>query len=202
MIVRWICRQETGPKPSTIRRGVKGILPAAALMASLLVAREAAFAHGVPQVIPLVPPASNSTQLGFVRVVNRSEDAGTVSIEAIDDSGERFGPISLSLGAKETAHFNSTDLEQGNASKGLTGGVGDGEGNWRLELSSDLDFEALSYIQTGNGFLTSMHDLVAEESGRRHRVPMFNPASNLQQQSRLRLINPGTKGCRCHDFRT
>ena len=193
MMMRSICRDDTDSKPSTIRRGVRGTLPAIALVALLPVACEDAFAHGTPQVIPLVPPASNSTQVGFVRVVNRSESSGSVSIEAIDDTGERFGPITLSLGAKESANFSSTDLEQGNSSKGLSGGVGDGEGNWRLELSSDLDFEALAYIQTGNGFLTSMHDIVAEESSGRYRVPMFNPESDTQQTSRLRLINPGTR---------
>ena len=163
-----------------------------AILAFFLVPCPAALAHGTPQVIPLVPPASNITQQGFVRIVNRSNRAGTISIHAIDDSGDRVGPVSLFLGAKATRHFNSTDLERGNAAKGLSSGVGDGEGNWRLELSSGLDFEALAYIRTGNGFVTSMHDTVVEEPRGSYRVPFFNPGSNLQQQSRLRLINSGS----------
>ena len=194
MMMRSTCPDDTGTRLSTIRRGVMGTLSATALAALLLAACGDALAHVTPQVIPLVPPASNSTQVGFIRVVNRSDSSGSVSIEAIDDTGERFDAITLSLGAKESVNFSSTDLEQGNSSKGLSGGVGDGEGNWRLELSSDdLDFEALAYIQTGNGFLTSMHDVVAAESRGRYRVPMFNPESDTQQTSRLRLINPGTR---------
>ena len=160
-----------------------------AIAAALVVHAQVAFAHGTLHAIPLVTPASNSVQQGFVRVINRSSRAGTVSIHAIDDSGVRFGPVSLTLDAKATVHFNSTDLEGGNAAKGLSRGVDDGEGNWRLELESALDIEPLSYIRTDNGFVTSMHDLVAEESPGHYRVPFFNPGSNTRQQSRLRLIN-------------
>ena len=87
-------------------------------------------------------------------------------------------------------HFNSDDLEQGSPGKGLSGGTGAGEGDWRLEFTSDLEIEVLSYIRTGDGFLTSMHD-VAPSAGNRHRVAVFNPGSNRNQESLLRLINPG-----------
>ena len=48
----------------------------------------------------------------------------------------------------------------------------------------------LSYIRTEDGFLTAMHD-VAPSAGNRHRVAVFNPGSNRNQESLLRLINPG-----------
>ena len=48
----------------------------------------------------------------------------------------------------------------------------------------------LSYIRTTDGFLTAMHDLVPR-SAKRHRVAVFNPGSNVDQQSALRLVNPG-----------
>ena len=139
--------------------------------------------------IPLFMSASNTQgREGFVRLINRSEQEGTVSIHAIDDTGQRFGPVTLSLGATQTTHFNSGDLERGNPSKGLSGGVGSGEGNWRLELETDLDIEPLAYIRTTDGFLTSMHDVVAGESMRWH-VPIFNPGRNRNQLSLLRVIN-------------
>ena len=97
-------------------------------------------------------------------------------------------------------HFNSDELEQGNAAKGLSGGVGDGEGDWRLELTSELDIEPLAYIRTIDGFLTSMHDVVQAEyvpgdipgvdDSLQHVVRFFNPGSNVNQVSRLRVINP------------
>ena len=83
-----------------------------------------------------------------------------------------------------------TAWENGNAEKGLSDGVGAGEGAWRLQLSSGLDMEVLSYVRTSDGFLTSMHDTVPSAGGR-HRVAFFNPGSNASQVSRLRLVNPG-----------
>ena len=138
--------------------------------------------------LPLFP-ASSAGRQGFARVVNRSDRPGTVRIVAYDDAGERPDPLELSIGAGETAHFNSDDLELGNAGKGLSGSTGAGEGDWRLEMTSDLDIEVLGYIRTDDGFLTSMHDAVAVEDGRR-QVAFFNPGSNDRQVSRLRLVNP------------
>ena len=146
-----------------------------------------------PHTLPLVTEASNTQRVGFVRIINHSDRSGAVSITAIDDSGRSFGPVSLSLDAKEAVHFNSRDLESGNASKGLSGGVGDGTGNWRLEMTTALELESLAYIRTSDGFVTNMHEVAAEteEGSNRYYVPFFNPGRNQNQVSRLRLINPG-----------
>ena len=144
--------------------------------------------------IPLFPPAADAPRRqGFARVINRSESGGEVSIDAYDDEGMHRGPLKLAIGAGETKHFNSGDLEDGNAGKGLTGATGSGEGNWRLELSSPLDLQVLSYIRTSDGFLTSMHDLVARTEAGQHRVAIFNPGKNTAQVSRLRVVNPGAE---------
>jgi len=96
--------------------------------------------------------------------------------------------LTLPIGANEVEHFNSDHLEQGG--RGLPTGIGAGEGHWRLELTSDLDIEVLAYIRTEAGFLTSMPD-VAPSTGNRHHVGVFNPGSNPDQVSRLRLVNAG-----------
>ena len=143
--------------------------------------------------IPLFLSASNSVRQGFARIANRSDWDGEVRITAIDDTGDRFGPITLELGAGRTIHFNSDDLERGNARKGLARGVGAGQGDWRLELRSDLDIEALAYVRTADGFVTTMHDVVqalATADGTGYFVPFFNPGSNTRQVSKLRLVNP------------
>ena len=146
--------------------------------------------------LPLVVADADPVRTGLVRVVNRSDRAGAVAIHAIDDAGRRAGPVSLSLGANAAVTFNSRDLEEGNASKGLSDGVGSGgAGPWRLELRTALDVEALAYVRTAEGFLTSVHEPAAEEEAESmrysYRVPFFNPGSNRTQQSRLRLINLG-----------
>ena len=148
--------------------------------------------------VPLFPPVSDPDgRQGFVRVANRTERAGTVTITAIDDSGATRDPVTLSLGAAQTAHFNSEDLELGNAAKGLVGSVGPGSGNWRLGLTADVEIDALGYVRHPDGFLTSMHDAApapsAMPAGTSHRIGFFNPGSNLSQVSSLRLINSGTE---------
>ena len=165
------------------------IIPGALLLFALLFAHPPAALAQNSHTLPLFMSASNMEQQGFVRIINRSEEGGTVTIHAVDDSGQEAGPVTLSLEAKETKHFNSGDLEQGNSEKGLSGSTGSGQGNWRLKLETDLDIEPLAYIRnTADGFLTSIHDVVQGESMRWH-VPIFNPGGNDQQKSQLRLIN-------------
>ena len=146
-----------------------------------------------PQAVPLFPSASDALgRQGFVRVVNHTDDAGEVTIRAYDDTDREYEALTLSIGARETKHFNSNDLEGGAPSKDLSGSTGGGEGEWRLELTSDLDIAVLSYIRTPDGFLTAIHDVAPIEDGR-HRVVTFNPGSNSNQASVLRLVNAGAE---------
>ena len=137
----------------------------------------------------LLFPAAGGRREGFARIINHGDQAGEVRVFAIDDAGERRGPMRFDLDANAVMHFNSTDLEQGSAAKGVTGGVGTGEGDWRLEFETDLDIEALSYILHEDGFLTSMHDAVPR-ANTWSVVPILNPGSNRKQVSRLRVVNP------------
>ena len=141
--------------------------------------------------IALFPAAGDAAgRQGFARLINRSGEAGEVRIEAWDDAGVLHGPVTLRMKASEAVHFNSSDLEEGNAGKGLSGGIGSGSGDWRLALHSTLTLEVLSYIRTRDGFLTSMHDVVPQ-GPQGHRVVIFNPGRNAAQASRLRVVNTG-----------
>ena len=141
------------------------------------------------ETIPYFPSASDPGLQGFARVVNHSGEGRRVSIRATDDSGTVFESIALDIGAHETVHFNSSDLELGNSAKGLSTGVGAGTGDWRLEITAEANVQTLAYIRTHwDGFLTAMMDTVPR-IGNRHHVPVFNPGSNVDQVSRLRLIN-------------
>lgn len=155
--------------------------------------------------VPLFLSAGDpSGREGFVRVLNRSESAGVVVIEAVDDAGVRSAPVRLSIDAGRAAHFNSADLQGGNAAKGLSNGLGTATaGGWRLELFSELDIEALSYVRTPDGFVTSMHDVVPRHrracwtAGRSQphiwesdlHSATFDPAADIAQRGFLRLIN-------------
>ena len=141
---------------------------------------------------PLLPKARDPLREGFTRVANHSHVAGTVRIFAVDDAGDAQAPVDLALAARQTRHFNTGDLEAGNAEKGLSGGVGTGVGDSRLRFESDLDIRALTYVRHAHdGFVTSMHDVAPSGLGR-HRVATFGPASPFGSRSLLRIVNVGT----------
>ena len=156
-------------------------------------ARGVAVLAGAP--LPFFPSASDpSGREGFARVLNRSESAGEVLIEAVDGAGMRFGPARLAIGARAAAHFNSGDLESGNAAKGLSDGLGAPSvaGGWQLALLSTLDIDVLAYARAADGFVTSIHDALPRDA-RLLRAAVFNPGGNLAQRSSLRLSNPGVE---------
>ena len=151
--------------------------------------------HDADHHVPLFPAHGNEHgRQGFVRIINHEDDPGEVHIQAIDDSGHRPGEIMLMMDAGETVHFNSMDLEIGGMAaedKGLSGTTGAPmQGDWRLAIRSSLHLEVLAYVRHEDGFLTSMTD-TAPSHGPRHRVAVFNPGSNPNQVSHLRLTNPG-----------
>ena len=140
--------------------------------------------------IPYFAAAGDPVRQSFLRVVNYFPTGGEAQITAIDDAGTRFGPLTLEIGAGGARHFNSDDLEAGNAAKGLPAGTGPGSGEWRLEIETDLDAESLAYVRTGDGFVAATHDAV---SGRELAVSLFNAASEDAQISRLRVMNTGAE---------
>ena len=153
---------------------------------------------GTGYVLPYFLAERTAGREGFVRIVNRSAQAGTVTLTAIDDEGHTAGTETLNLAANGAIHFRSRDLERGNVDKDLSG-VGPGTGHWRLVLTSSLDIQPLAYVRTTDGsFLTRIDDVEAEVegSGNRYIVHFFNPGRNRKKVSYLRLINPGSVDAR------
>ena len=82
-------------------------------------------------------PAGNSTQQSFLRISNTGPSAGPVFITGIDDAGNPgTGTVSVNLNAGQSIQLTSTDLQSGNAAKGLTGALGTPTGKWRLTVTS------------------------------------------------------------------
>ena len=137
--------------------------------------------------LPFFPSAARAAG-AFVRVVNGSAEAGQVAIVAVDDAGERFGPVSLAIAGHAAVHLDAADLQYGNAAKGLAQGVGQPtEGDWRLVLTSSLDIRALAYSRTLDGLIASLHERIPKQSGVR-RLALFH-AADSGQASLLRLSN-------------
>ena len=137
--------------------------------------------------MPLFAPADDDIRQGFVRVVNLSDRAGTVSLRARDDAGV-LRRTSFRVAASAVYYFNSDDLEDGNTAKSIAG-IGDGTGDWHLVLDSDLPIAVTAYLRTDDGFLAAMNATVDRGLDGVHRVMTFNPASNADQESMLRLVN-------------
>lgn len=148
---------------------------------------------GVAHLLPYFLARRTQGRQGFVRIVNRSDRSGTVTVTAIDDEGRNAGTETLDLDAGGALHFNSDDLERGNRGKGLSG-VGSGTGHWRLLVASELDIQPLAYVRTNDGFVTRMDEVEEklEGSGNRYIVHFTNPGRNQNQRSYLRLVNPGS----------
>ena len=148
--------------------------------------------------LPLLVPAGTSAEpQGVLRILNGTAESSTVEIYAIDDSGTRSGPATFMLNASVAVEFTATDLQSGNATMGLTGGIGANAGDARLEIETDLDIVPLAFVRAADGTLSAIHDTVrrvssADESGvYTYEVPIFNLSTEMTQVSRLRLINPG-----------
>ena len=144
----------------------------------------------------LVAPGASSEPQGMLRILNGTAESGTVEIHAIDDAGTRTGPATFTLGAWAAAEFTVADLQSGNASLGLTGGICADMGDARLLIDTDLEIVPLAYVRAADGTLSAMHDTVraasTDGSGQyAYDVPLFNLSTEMVQASRLRLINPG-----------
>ncbi len=131
-----------------------------------------------------------SGRRSFMRLINRSEVAGEALVWGVDDAGERSGPARLSIGAGRTAHFNSADLEFGNAAKGLADGLGaPTAGGWRLEVLSTLDLEAQTFLRASGGPPSALHDGLPQVGGTLRAA--FLPAGRERSPAgALRVSNP------------
>ena len=145
----------------------------------------------------LVSPGTSQGPQGVLRILNGNAESGAVEIYAIDDSGTHSGPAAFTLSASAAIEFTATDLQSGNATLGLTGGIGTDVGDVRLEIETDLDIVPLAFVRAPDGTLSAMHDTIrgvssAGESGvYTYQAPIFNLSTEMVQVSRLRLINPG-----------
>ncbi len=172
-----------------MKRTISMALLALALLPATAHAQDASTAVSVP----LMLPASDSVRQSFVRLINESSEAGSVRIIAVDDGGNEADPITVSLAANSVLHFNSGDLTDGNARKGINEGIGSPrQGSWRLRVETALNVQVLSFIRTRDGFLTPMHDVLPRDLQGRLLARTFNPGSNRDQRSSLRLVNTGT----------
>ena len=161
-------------------------------------------------------PASETRQATLIRVVNRTTSTGNVTIAGIDDDGTAApgGVVQFQLGPLEAKQLLATDLENGNTSKGLTGALGspgqtaepapdpepvpnpvpygpsqNGASKWQLTVTADMDIAVMNLIRTADGFLTNLSRVAPKSAPNTTEIYLFNPGSNTNQRSLLRVVN-------------
>ena len=140
--------------------------------------------------VPFLPRANAANRRGFVRVVNVANESGEVLVAATDDGGRKFGPVALSIGARQAVRLSAQDLQDGNAAKGLPAGFGaPSEGDWRLSLTSSLDIRVAALAQVEDAAFATTHERLRRVDGER-RLVMRRHADTARHTSWLRLINP------------
>ena len=173
------------PRPASFFGHLRASLAYALAMMAALLSSPIVFAETYH--LPLFVSETTSGQQGVLRVLNLSDSSGNVEVHAIDDLGIRFGPATLALDALETLEIDATDL--------ASSGLGTFADDVRLEFNTDLRIEFLAYLRSADDALVAIHDEIqmAVNGGFEYLVPIFNPATNLAHESRLRLVNPGNQ---------
>ena len=144
--------------------------------------------------LPLFVPTTGAGGQGVLRVLNLSAWPGTLEIHAINDSGVRLGPATLTLDALAAVDLDAADLAGGNSGKALGGGVGALSETVRLEVDTELSIQLLALLRSPDGLLHPVHDAIwslpSADDDYRYLVPIFSAAQNTVEESHLRLVNP------------
>ena len=141
-----------------------------------------------PHAVWLFPEAGADAH-GILRLINRSAESGTVAITARDDSGRSHGTATLEISPGAAASLTRSDLEHGNAAKGLSGRLDGGQGPWRLELRSVLDLQVGSYVESRDGVIAPLHGLARRPgASNRHEIAWL-PGDSGGATGLLRLVN-------------
>ena len=143
--------------------------------------------------VALFPSASHPNLQGWVRIVNRGPDT-EVNVLGVDDTGAVLRPSTVRIAAGRAIEFSSHDWDNGNASKGLTGGGSPGTGDWRLRFASEGDVLVSAYVESPDGFLSNMHDTVPGSTVRRSRCPSPNHCRSSGAGMRFHTVAPFSVG--------
>ena len=115
--------------------------------------------NGSTMEIFTINPASNTTQRSFIRLTNRSETAGYVSLEGIDNIGQHGdSQVRVWVEAGASVQLDAKDLEEG--TNGAIGAWGTGAGKWRAVVTAEFPgLVATSLVNaTGNNTLQNITD--------------------------------------------
>ena len=141
--------------------------------------------------VALFNPADSPDAASKLRLTNRGAQALRANITGIDDTGASpGGMVSVEIAADESVLLTAAELETGGAN--LLGALGDGEGQWRLDIASDGDLAVMNLAETSDGNLTNLSNATATSVPARkaHVVDRFPSSSDISnEQGVVRIVN-------------
>ena len=122
------------------------------------------------QVAEIFNPGSNRSKKSYLRLVNLEGTSASVTVEGRDDSGEGAvgGTARITIPAHGARTISAQALEGLEDDPSVSGSLGDGNGKWRLGVTSTKRIAAVSYLQmvTGEGtFLSNLSQGLGKGTG-------------------------------------
>lgn len=121
-------------------------------------------------------PGSNREKVSYLRLVNLEDGSAQVTVRGTDDQGRPgTGSARITLPAQGARTVSARDLEEGTGE--VEGGLGDGTGKWRLDISSPRRIAAVSFLRmnTGSGIFLSNLSLPLQLAGAGNAAPPEPP---------------------------
>ena len=112
--------------------------------------------------VPIFNPGRNTRPVSSLRLINLSSQNAEVRVRASDDRGRSPGDeVSLNVGAGSARTLPSRAFEAGQS--GLTGAIGQGDGKWRLVVSSNQQVAIANLMESPAGLLTNLSSVPARD---------------------------------------
>ena len=136
-------------------------------------------------------PEADASPTGFLRLINRSDSLGEITIEARDESDSTYESKVINMKAHAALQLTSADLERGSLVFGS--GLGDGEGLWTLDFSSESDLELMYFSATSDHSIAAMHDRVPMSNASNTHVVQFLALDETKASNQVRIINSSSE---------